>query len=94
MNKLLTVIMILTLNQIAYAEVGIDDNKSTAIFKIDGKVVSAVDAAKAAPTHEIEKCTPIKGAESVSGGEVLAVKCKVVILVYNTKTGTPHWKNK
>ncbi len=78
----------------ARAEVGIDDGTSAVIFKIDGKVASAVDAAKSASGHEIEKCTPIKGAVSSSGAAAVAFKCKTVVLVYNVKTGTPHWKNK
>ncbi len=85
---LFTIAMIADL---ARAESRDGSNKAPAVFKSDGKVVSAADANKQAPSHKIEKCTPIKGATQVNGKETLAYKCKTVVQEFNAVTGTPHW---
>lgn len=77
----------------AKAEVVVEETTSNAIFMINGRQSSPVDAQNAARTssNKVEKCTPIKGAITSDGKP--AYKCKVVALVINPKTGTTKWKN-
>lgn len=79
----------------ASADVIVEESGTKAIFKINGHQSSPVDAQDAARnnSNRIERCTPIKGAVSASGGETVAYKCKFVVLVINPKTGTTKWKN-
>ena len=79
----------------AHAEVvAFEESGANTVFKIDGKVSTPVEALAAAPKHQIEKCTPIKGAMDVNGKSIGAVKCKVVVLMFNPKTGMPKWKTR
>lgn len=93
MKSLITVLIVLV-SVSAFAEVSVDDGTTKVIFKVGGKIVSPIDAAKAAPDHEVERCNPIKGALNASGSAAEVYKCKAVKLEYSLKTGAPHWKAK
>ncbi len=94
MIKSILVAILLT-GAISHADVIVEESGTKAIFKINGVPASPVDAQSAArdTSKRIERCTPIKGAVSASGGETAAYKCKFVVLVINPKTGTTKWKN-
>lgn len=95
MYKVLTAVCFVIGCQSVSAEVIVEESGSKAIFKVSGAQVTPVQAQEAArsPNARVERCTPIKGAVSASGGEVGAYKCKFVVLVINPKTGTTKWKN-
>lgn len=78
----------------AHAEVSMDKGDSKYIFKVGGKIVSPIQAAQAAPTNEIERCAPVKGAVKEDGSDAVVYKCKAVKLEYKAKTGVPTWKTK
>lgn len=94
MKQLLLTAMLLTLCAQASARTMVDSGTNNAVFKLDGKVVSPVEASQGSDNHDIEKCTPIKGALSADGSEALAYKCKFVVRVINPKTGNSTWKSK
>jgi len=96
LTRTIFTIFILTLGftRCAHAAVEtVDGVKQGAIFKADGKVVSAVEAVALAPSKSIERCTPIKGAMNFDGSSMSAYKCKGVKLQYDrmSKTGLPKW---
>lgn len=93
MKLILTVLMLYTAIQ-ARAEVDTSADNDTKIFKIDGKVATARQAVQAAPNHTIERCNTVKGAESADGKDVVAYKCKTVVLSYSDRTGMPKWRVK
>lgn len=75
----------------AHAEVRVEESGSNATFRVNGKPATAVDASNAAKGDaKVERCTPIKGAETKSGEA--AFRCKRVDLIINPKTGTTKWK--
>lgn len=77
------------------AEVVVQEPGTNAVFKVDGKVVPAAEASKAAESSntKIERCTPIKDAVAVDGHVVQALRCKRVIKSLNPKNGNTTWKN-
>ena len=79
----------------AAADVVIEEPGSKAIFKVNGKKASPVEAQEASRNDQnlIERCMPIKGAVSLDGNEAFAYRCKIVVLVINSKTGTTKWKS-
>lgn len=79
----------------AIADVVVEEAGGNAVFKVDGKQSTPVEAQEAARTgkHKVEKCTPIKGAVSSDGENTSAYRCKRVILRINPKTGSTSWKN-
>ena len=79
----------------AHAEVvQFEESGAGAVYKIDGKTATPVEAEAAAPKHIITRCTPKKGATDINGKSVGAYTCKIVALMYNPKTGLPKWKTR
>lgn len=79
----------------AHAEVSMDDGTTSRyVFRVAGKVVSPVEAVKAAPSNDVERCTPVKDTVDADGKPVVALKCHTVKLVYKKNTGIPSWKAK
>jgi hypothetical protein len=75
-----------------HAEVVVEESTSKALFSVDGKPASPVEAQEAARGKgKVERCTPIKDARTGDGKP--AYRCKQVVLVINPKTGTTKWKN-
>ncbi len=90
------IILALTLalqSHAARADVLVEESGSKAIFKINGKDVTPIEAqAKATDSNaRIMRCSPIKDAYTTDGKG--AYRCKQVNLVINPKTGTTKWKN-
>ena len=87
-------VVLLCSGGLVHAEVSVDKGESKYIFKVHGQIVSPVKAAELAPTEEVERCAPVKGAVTESGQDAIAYKCGAVKLEYSAKTGVPHWKKK
>ena len=88
------VLAVLNIFAKAHAEVtSVHGATNGAVFKADGKVVTAREATELAKTKQIERCTPIKGAADINGNAIGAVKCSSVVLQYDdtSKTGLPKW---
>lgn len=92
MKHLLIMSLLLT-GMSATAEVIVEESGSKAIFRVNDKNVSPVDAQEAARnnSNKVERCSPIKDAMTSDGNP--AYRCKRVVLVINPKTGTTKWKN-
>lgn len=94
--KILGAILSLTLlyaSAHARAEVVIEESGANATFRVDGKSATPIEAKHAAETSKskVERCTPIKDAETDDGKP--ARRCKVVIERINPKNGNTTWKN-
>jgi len=90
---LILTLMLMWATSHAHAAVSVASDKNPNIFKANSKVVTPIEAEQLAKDHDIQKCTPIKGATDASGNETPAYRCKAVKLEYNAKTGMPHWVN-
>lgn len=93
MKQLLLMSILLTgLSQAAIAEVTVEESGTKAIFLLNGRQISPVEATEAAKTSsKLQRCTPIK--DALTGDGKPAYRCKFVKMVINPKTGTTKWSN-
>lgn len=91
---LIVLVMQLVGGAYSRAEVVMGSDSNPYIFKVEDKIVTPAEAVKSADSHEVTRCTPIKGATTAKGDAAVAYKCKVVVLEYSPKSGIPHWKVK
>lgn len=83
---------LLLIGSYASAEIIVEEPGSKAIFQVNDRTVSPVEAQAAAAGHnKVVRCSPIKDAMTSDGKP--AYRCKQVSLVINPKTGTTKWKN-
>lgn len=78
----------------AHAEVEVEAAKLPAIFMIEGKRASPIDADHAARSgsSKIERCTEVKNVISFDSNSK-SYRCKRVKLVINSNTGASKWVN-
>ncbi len=77
----------------ANADMVVETPGAKALFQIDGKQVTPLEAQASAIKGSgiVTRCTVIKGA--ITGDGKPAYRCKAVQLVGNPLTGTTHWKS-
>ena len=80
----------------AHAGVTMDDDSGVAKFRLKGstKVISAMEAQRAAIDHEIEQGKPIKNAQTEDGKGAVVYQWKEVTYNCKAKSGNCSWKRK
>lgn len=80
----------------AHASVTMDDDSGVAKFRLKGstKVISAMEAQRLAPDHEIEQGKPIKNAQTEDGKASAVYQWKEVTYNCKAKSGNCSWKRK
>lgn len=83
----------------ATAKVSLDTDRGNTTFRVNGQIVSSVEAMKAAVAGaKVYRCKPKKANDkkiTFAGNQQVTevVECTEVELKINPKTGSPSWKN-